>query len=258
MAQYLLLAGMLRIAITILFINLNQVVLFSQDLIVKNSTAEIGNLLPSEKKKAFFSVENTTDSIIYLELESRNRGVFLDTFRYQIAPKSSRRISVKCNPPDTAGSFTSTVALYRVWISQNSGSPKALRRSEIAILKITGNATQKAVPVMASKVRVSKLVHDFGTILEGPHGEVLFTLSNLDSVPVHIVSANSSCGCLTATWPREPIQPGQEAKVKLSYYTEGRPGYFNKGVKFTLSNGAEFYLTVVGTVEREDTYYLFK
>ena len=70
---------------------------------------------------------------------------------------------------------------------------------------------------------------DFGEVVEekgfADH-EFLFT--NNSGRPVKILSVETSCGCTTPGWSKEPITPGKTGFVKASFNPRGRPGYFSK------------------------------
>jgi hypothetical protein len=48
----------------------------------------------------------------------------------------------------------------------------------------------------------------------------------------------ASCGCTTPSWPKDPILPGEEGKILVTYNTARRIGSFNKSITIT-SNATE-------------------
>ena len=91
--------------------------------------------------------------------------------------------------------------------------------------------------------------HDFGKIVEGTQAAYSFEFTNTGKAPVVISNVQPSCGCTTPVWPKEPILPGQEGKILVTYNTAGRPGTFNKSITIT-SNADEpsKIITIRGTV----------
>lgn len=73
--------------------------------------------------------------------------------------------------------------------------------------------------------------HDFGTIAEkgGPVSHE-FVFTNTGDAPLMIIKASASCGCTRPDYPKQPVKPGQKAKVKVTYLPEGRPGEFEKTI----------------------------
>ena len=95
-----------------------------------------------------------------------------------------------------------------------------------------------------------KNMHDFGKIKE-ELGAVTteFEFSNTGNTPVIIQRVNTSCGCTTPTYTREPILPGKKGKVIVRYSTVGRAYPFNKNVTvYTNVPDTVYILTIKGNV----------
>ena len=56
-----------------------------------------------------------------------------------------------------------------------------------------------------------------------------FRLKNTGEKPLVIQDVVTSCGCLTVDYPQEPMQPGKEAVLRMTYKADN-PGHFNKAV----------------------------
>lgn len=81
------------------------------------------------------------------------------------------------------------------------------------------------------KAEFAELTHDFGTIAE-ESGAVSheFTFANTGDAPLMIINASASCGCTRPEFPKKPVKPGSNDKIKVTYLPAGRPGEFNKTV----------------------------
>lgn len=90
--------------------------------------------------------------------------------------------------------------------------------------------------VSGAKIDFSKEVHDYGDVKYGADGTCTFEFKNTGTAPLIISNAKGSCGCTVPEWPKEPINPGQKAEIKVKYDTK-RPGAINKSVTIT-SNAA--------------------
>jgi len=88
-------------------------------------------------------------------------------------------------------------------------------------------------PVMSFESEVV----DYGTIEQNADGVRYFTFTNTGKEPLIISNARGSCGCTVPTWPKEPIKPGETAKIKVKYATN-RLGAINKSVTI-YSNATE-------------------
>ncbi len=102
----------------------------------------------------------------------------------------------------------------------------------------------------AQQIEFPKKVIDYGTIKKGSEPERELSFINTGTAPLTITSAKGSCGCLVPTWPKEPIMPGETAKIKVRYDTK-RVGAFTKIVFMTTNSidNPEIQIQVIGNVE---------
>lgn len=63
----------------------------------------------------------------------------------------------------------------------------------------------------------NKMEHDFGKVKKESVNNYEFVLKNTGSNPLVISSAKGSCGCTVPEYPKEPVMPGAEAKIKVTY-----------------------------------------
>jgi hypothetical protein len=94
-------------------------------------------------------------------------------------------------------------------------------------------ATDPNAPVMAFDTKD----HDFGTLEQDGNGVYLFMFTNTGKEPLVIKEARGSCGCTVPRWPHNPVGPGQQDTIKVTYDTH-RIGVFQKTVTIT-SNAKE-------------------
>src|ERR1700741_386875 len=59
--------------------------------------------------------------------------------------------------------------------------------------------------------------HDFGKIKQGVPVVYEFEIKNISDKPIVVESASASCGCTVPETPKEPIEPGKTAKIKVQY-----------------------------------------
>jgi len=78
-------------------------------------------------------------------------------------------------------------------------------------------------------IKFEKDTIDYGTIAHNADGYRYFRFVNTGREPLIISDAHGSCGCTIPTPPKEPIQPGQTAEIKVHYATD-RIGRFIKTV----------------------------
>lgn len=84
----------------------------------------------------------------------------------------------------------------------------------------------------AAEITFKKTTHDFGTLKNGAPAVYEFEFTNTGKEPLIISNAQGSCGCTVPEWPKEPIQPGQTSRIKVSYDSK-RTGKIDKKVTIT-------------------------
>lgn len=71
---------------------------------------------------------------------------------------------------------------------------------------------------------------DFGTIHSGDVMTHEFIFENTGNADLVISQANGSCGCTVPEYPKDPIPPGKEAKIKVTFNSEGQGGQVAKTI----------------------------
>ena len=100
------------------------------------------------------------------------------------------------------------------------------------------------------KAKFEKTVHDFGKIAEEiGQASCTFDFMNTGTAPLIINKVQTSCGCTTPSYTKEPILPGQKGEIKVAYNTTNRVGSFEKSITI-LTNVPDttFRLTIKGEV----------
>jgi uncharacterized protein DUF1573 len=73
-------------------------------------------------------------------------------------------------------------------------------------------------------------VKSFGQITQGESVSTLFRFKNVGQSDLIISSAQGSCGCTVPEWPKEPIKPGAEGVVEVTFNSTGKMGMQNKTI----------------------------
>lgn len=118
------------------------------------------------------------------------------------------------------------------------------------------------IPAQA-QLKFSSDKWNFGTIAEsgGPVSHT-FTAVNQSTKPVVIIEVVASCGCTRPEFTRQPILPGEEFAVKVTYDPMNRPGSFSKALGVFSSERIKLAtLTIEGSVtprtKSDDELYPF-
>ncbi len=80
------------------------------------------------------------------------------------------------------------------------------------------------------EIKFDEEIFDFGKISQGEKVSHAFYFKNVGGKSLVITSANGSCGCTIPEWPKEPIPPGQNAKINVIFNSEGKSGYQEKSI----------------------------
>jgi len=107
-----------------------------------------------------------------------------------------------------------------------------------------------AVTAYADGMRPLSTEYDFGVWSESQGkrtGEVKFI--NEGEEASFIARVRPSCGCTGADFTKEPVMPGDTARVSFTYDPAGRPGQFEKTVKvYTGEDQKLSVITIRGTI----------
>jgi len=114
---------------------------------------------------------------------------------------------------------------------------------------------EKAQSLPKTSVVFEQDLYDFGSVTEGTPVNYQFKFKNTGENPLHITKVKPSCGCTTPKFSEEPIPPGEEGFIDVSFDSQGRPGVQSKTI--TVTGNFEGKLTrllkLKGEVERAES-----
>ncbi|MES2621702.1 MAG: DUF1573 domain-containing protein [Bacteroidota bacterium] len=115
------------------------------------------------------------------------------------------------------------------------------------------DATPVVVNPNAANISFKEVTYNFGEIPEGPQATHEFKFVNTGKEPLILSNVRASCGCTTPSWPKEPILPGKEGAILVTYNTQGRPGNFSKTITITSNaNESNKVIDIKGDVIKPD------
>jgi hypothetical protein len=97
-----------------------------------------------------------------------------------------------------------------------------------------------------TSVQFAETEFKFGKLNEGDKVEHIFKLKNTGTKPLIIANAWGSCGCTVPDYPKEPIAPGAESQVKVTFNSKGKKGEQHKSVTMqmnTIKHNEEVFLS---------------
>ena len=105
---------------------------------------------------------------------------------------------------------------------------------------------QDAAPV-PEVLQLKETGFNFGTIPQGKPVYHFFEVTNTGKEPLKIDNVQTSCGCTTPEWSRDPIAPGASANVKVGYNAAAE-GYFDKHITILYNQTQSKQVKITGTV----------
>lgn len=101
-----------------------------------------------------------------------------------------------------------------------------------------------------ASMKFKENVHDFGIVKEdGGPVSCEFTFANEGASNLIIYDASADCGCTRPEYPKAPVAPGKEGKIKVTFNPLGRPGGFTKVITVkTNGSPAKVRVKIKGTV----------
>jgi archaellum component FlaG (FlaF/FlaG flagellin family) len=103
----------------------------------------------------------------------------------------------------------------------------------------------------APKVEVEKAVYEFGEIKQGEKVSYTFKFKNIGKTPLIITNASATCGCTQPEYQKEPIKPGEEGTIQVTFNSAGKEGLQDKVVTITSNANPAFeQLHLVGNVKK--------
>lgn len=72
--------------------------------------------------------------------------------------------------------------------------------------------------------------HDFGKINSGEKITYAFKFKNTGKSVLIISNVSTSCGCTVSAYPKQPIKPGEESSIDVSFDSSGKHGLQTKSI----------------------------
>ncbi|WP_140939543.1 DUF1573 domain-containing protein [Sphingobacterium lumbrici] len=139
-----------------------------------------------------------------------------------------------------------------VFFAACNNQPKTAEASKVDPTGVN-TPTENTEPLSGTgKVEFEADVFDFGTVKEGEVVNHIFKFKNTGEEPVILSAVSASCGCTTPDYTKDPILPGKEGEIKVSFNSQGQVGTQQKIV--TVSSNAINRVTTIqikGTVENK-------
>ena len=112
-------------------------------------------------------------------------------------------------------------------------------------------SSNKKEPIIEFKVTE----HDFGKIIQGEQMSYTYHFKNTGNAPLIITAVEKTCGCTDTKFPKEPIKPGEEGGITITYDSKGHKGFQNKRIIVKANtNPSETILKFKAQVQTIDSF----
>jgi len=88
---------------------------------------------------------------------------------------------------------------------------------------------------------------NFGTIPQGKPVYHFFEVTNTGKTPMVISNVQTSCGCTTPEWSKEPVAPGETTRIRVGYNAAAE-GNFEKYITIMYNQNLSKQIKISGTV----------
>lgn len=96
------------------------------------------------------------------------------------------------------------------------------------------NANTVSTETTGPKISFEKTTIKLGDIFVDVKYERDFVFTNTGDEPLIIMNTETACGCTVVNYPKEPIMPGKQGKIKVDYLPKkGTKGFISKSVTIT-------------------------
>ncbi|MBX3102181.1 MAG: DUF1573 domain-containing protein [Bacteroidetes bacterium] len=85
--------------------------------------------------------------------------------------------------------------------------------------------TTQTIPAAAGPRMVMETeTYGFGQVHQGVPVQYSFRFRNTGTAPLRLLEVTPSCGCTATDWPKDPVPPGGEGEIVVSFNTVGKLG----------------------------------
>jgi len=116
----------------------------------------------------------------------------------------------------------------------------------IAAVAITAVLHAQA-PETQDVLGLKETAFDFGTIPQGKPVFHFFEVTNNGKTPMVISNVQTSCGCTTPEWSKEPVAPGATTKIRVGY-NAATEGHFDKYITVMYNQNLSKQIKISRTV----------
>lgn len=125
----------------------------------------------------------------------------------------------------------------------------ACRNANNSTAEVADSNNKTVVSADSPVIVFEREIFDFGKIAQGEKVNHEFKFKNTGKTPLIISNATATCGCTVPEFPKEPVLPGKEGVIKVTFNSEGKEGMQDKVITVNSNaNPATSSVHLVGDV----------
>jgi hypothetical protein len=99
-----------------------------------------------------------------------------------------------------------------------------------AIVHNPNTASHEINTASLPEIQFEEDSHDFGKVIEGEVVSYSFKFTNTGKSDLLITSVSTSCGCTATKYSKDPIPPGKNGYIEVTFDSDSRGGFQHKTV----------------------------
>lgn len=134
--------------------------------------------------------------------------------------------------------------------SEASTQETTTATTDVTTSNMAAETTTEEVVANVAVIQFQETEFDFGKIKEGDKVEHVFKFKNTGDVPLILTAVQPSCGCTASDYTKDPVAPGGEGTISLTFDSNGKPGPVNKTATVKANiEGGQTLISFKGNVE---------
>jgi len=118
----------------------------------------------------------------------------------------------------------------------------------LSVIVSCANKNEQSAKKSGQEIFFAQSTYDYGEIEEDSEGLYVITFKNIGDGAIVINRVRSTCGCTIPSWPRKPIESGEEGEIEVKYNTALLGSFMKSVYVYSTAANSPVKLTVKGKV----------
>jgi hypothetical protein len=194
-------------------------------------TIRLGKIAANSKQEVSFPFLNSGKTAFQITRVTASSSMYCPTYPVEmIVPGKREEIRIQFHTAGKIGRQQRVISVFTSFQEE-----PFLLRLEYEIIPVV---PMKNTDSLGPCITFMHTLIDLDSISQNTNTTVSYRFTNTGKEPLIISNAQSSCGCLVASWPKDPIMPGGSGEIKVHFSLAGKSGIQDKSVQ-VYSNGSD-------------------